>query len=51
MDTSKDNDSLLPADTWQTQYRGDNDAEYLIYKYSAQDLGWTVKTYEEWLQS
>ena len=51
MNDSKDNDSLLPSDTWQTQNRGDKDSEYQIYKSCAEDLGWTVKTYEEWLQS
>ena len=38
-----------PADTWQTPLRGDNDSEYQIYVAAANDLGWEVKTYDEWL--
>ena len=42
---------LTPADTWQTPLRGDNDSEYQIYVAAAQDLGWEVKSYNEWLNS
>lgn len=42
---------LLPAADWQTQSRGSNDSEYLIYVANAESLGWPVKTYEEWLGS
>lgn len=38
-------------DTWQTQGRGSNDAEYQIYVANAESLGWVVKSYEEWLAS
>jgi hypothetical protein len=31
--------------------RGSNDAEYEIYKTNAEQLGWKVKSYEEWLSS
>lgn len=46
-----DDPRLMPRGTWQTQQRGTNDAEYAIYRDNAQTLGWTVKTYEEWLSS
>jgi hypothetical protein len=46
-----DNNELLPIDTWQTQYRGDNDSEYQVYVACAESLGWTVKSYDEWLRS
>ena len=46
-----DNPTLNPSANWQTQYRGSNDAEYQIYKTAAEDLGWQVKTYDEWLNS
>lgn len=46
-----DNPNLIPADTWQTQQRGDNDYEYQVYVACAESLGWTVKTYDEWLRS
>lgn len=42
---------LIPKADWQTQARGTNDAEYQIYVTNAEDLGWKVKTYEEWLKS
>lgn len=45
------NDNLLPAATWQTPVRGTNDAEYQIYVDCATELGWTVKTYDQWLAS
>lgn len=48
---NQDNDTLLPAITWQTQYRGDNDSEYQIYLAAAESLNWQVKTYDEWLNS
>ena len=40
---------LTPLDTWQTPLRGTNDSEYQIYVAAAEDLGWEVKSYEEWL--
>lgn len=43
--------NLEVNENWQTQARGDNDAEYQIYVAAAESLGWTVKSYEEWLQS
>ena len=46
-----DNTELMPAADWQTQTRGTNDNEYQIYLAAAESLGWTVKTYEEWLTS
>jgi hypothetical protein len=46
-----DNPALHPTETWQTQYRGDNDSEYQIYKTNAESLGWKVKDYDEWLNS
>lgn len=46
-----ENEKLIPADTWQTQSRGSNDNEYQIYVAAAESLGWTVKTYDEWLKS
>lgn len=49
--TMTDNTNLIPADTWQTQQRGDNDSEYQVYVACAESLGWTVKTYDEWLRS
>ena len=45
------NTSLLPKANWQTTQRGSNDAEYQIYCDCAKDLGWKVKSYEEWLKS
>jgi hypothetical protein len=42
---------LLPADTWQTQARGTDDQEYQIYVSCAKDLGWQIKSYDEWLAS
>lgn len=38
-------------ENWQTRARGDNDSEYQIYVANAKALGWTVKTYDEWLNS
>lgn len=46
-----DDPRLLPRETWQCQARGTNDAEYAIYVANAEALGWTVKTYEQWLAS
>ena len=48
---NQDNDKLLPNANWQTQCRGDNDSEYQIYLAAAESLGWTIKTYDEWLNS
>ena len=42
---------LQRAEFWQTCYRGSNNAEYEIYVTAAEALGWTVKTYDEWLAS
>lgn len=36
---------------WQTQARGSNDNEYQIYVACAEALGWTVKTFDEWVGS
>lgn len=44
-------DLLTPAATWQTPLRGTNDSEYQIYVAAAEDLGWEVKSYDEWLNS
>lgn len=46
-----DNKNLIPAETWQTQTRGTDCAEYEIYKACAESLGWPVKTYDQWLNS
>lgn len=46
-----ENETLRPAETWQTQTRGTNCAEYEIYKAAAESLGWPVKTFEEWMAS
>ena len=46
-----ENQNLTPMETWQTHGRGDNDSEYQIYTACAESLGWTVKSYDEWLQS
>lgn len=35
----------------QTNLRGTDREEYEIYKACAQDLGWIVKSYDEWLRS
>lgn len=45
------NEKLQPADTWQTQARGTDNAEYQIYVACAESLGWPVKTYDEWIAS
>ena len=45
------NDKLLPSADWQTPVRGTNDQEYAIYVECATALGWTVKTYDQWLNS
>ena len=42
---------LIPNDNWQTQQRGTNDQEYQIYLAAAESLGWTIKTYDEWLRT
>lgn len=46
-----DNNTLLPNANWQTASRGTDDQEYMIYATNAESLGWTVKTYDEWLNS
>jgi hypothetical protein len=43
--------NLQVVETWQTPLRGTNDSEYQIYVAAAEDLGWEVKSYEEWLNS
>lgn len=43
--------SLLPVATWQTQYRGSDAQEYEIYCACASDLGWEVKTWDQWLKA
>lgn len=45
------NTPLQANDDFQTSQRGTNDNEYQIYASNAKDLGWEVKTYEEWLNS
>ena len=40
-----------PLTHWQPASRGTHHAEYQIYLTAAQDLGWTVKTFDEWLAS
>jgi len=42
---------VVSESTSQTQVRGSNSSEYEIYVANAEDLGWPVKTYEEWLNS
>ena len=44
-------DSLEVLDTWQTKARGTNEQEYEIYRSCAKDLGWEIKTFEEWLNT
>ena len=44
-------ESLEYSQDWQTKARGTNSQEYEIYKSCAEDLGWQVKTYEEWIGS
>ena len=34
---------------WQTKSRGSDSDEYQIYLSCAEQLGWKLKTYEEWL--
>lgn len=46
-----DDPRLLPRANWQTPVRGTNDQEYAIYVEAAKALGWTVKTYDQWLAS
>lgn len=53
-----DNNTLLPAETWQTQNRGTDDQEYQIYLSCADDgqgndltTGQPLKTYDQWLNS
>lgn len=49
--TSEAQTALLPQANWQTRQRGDNDSEYAIYRANAKQLGWVVKSYDEWLRS
>ncbi|WP_257765139.1 hypothetical protein [Burkholderia glumae] len=46
-----DDSRLLPRADWQTRSRGTHSQEYEIYRSNAEDLGWRVKSYEEWLRS
>ena len=46
-----ENEKLQINEQWQTQARGTNDAEYQIYLACAESLGWTIKTYDEWMKS
>lgn len=48
MSNSKNCD-LEQSLNWHTKCRGDNDSEYQIYLTCAEELGWKLKTYEEWL--
>lgn len=50
-DAFRENPRLMPRADWQTQARGTNSAEYDIYVANAESLGWTVKTYDQWLAS
>lgn len=50
-ETAQDDPALIPAADWQTRQRGSNDNEYQIYRDCAEDLGWPVKSYEQWLAS
>ena len=43
--------SRTPLTHWQPASRGTLQAEYAIYLAAAQDLGWPVKTFDEWLAS
>lgn len=36
---------------FQTRLRGTHDDEYEIYRHAAEELGWEVKTFEEWMNS
>ena len=49
--TTEAQPTLLPNPDWQTRQRGDNDSEYAIYKANAEELGWEVKSYDQWLRS
>ena len=42
---------LIPNANWQTQQRGNLESEYEIYKSCAEDLGWVVKSFDDWLKS
>lgn len=44
-----DKATLESVPGWQTQARVSNDNEYQIYLANAKDLGWPVKSYDEWL--
>jgi hypothetical protein len=46
-----DDNRLVPNENWQTPVRGTDDQEYEIYVANASDLGWVVKSYDEWLRS
>jgi hypothetical protein len=41
----------LTNEQWQTQARGTKAQEYEIYCAAAADLGWPLKTFEQWLCS
>ncbi|WP_156820945.1 hypothetical protein [Thioalkalivibrio sp. K90mix] len=42
---------MRPREGWQTRHRGDQREEYEIYRASAEQLGWPVKSFDEWLGS
>ena len=44
-----DNDDL--SECLETTIRGTSEQEYEIYRSAAEDLGWTVKTFDQWLSS
>lgn len=46
-----DDSRLIPYDDWQTQQRGTLNDEYQIYRAFAEDLGWPVKSFDDWLNS
>ena len=43
------NEQLVDQKGCQTKLRGDNNQEFQIFKACAEDLGWTIPTFEEWL--
>jgi len=49
--TQSKKEPVQPREDWQTRHSGSLEAEYAIYKASAESLGWTVKSFDEWLES
>ena len=48
--SEKNNGGYVPSE-WQTRSRGRLEDEYEIYVKCAEDLGWEVKSFDEWLNS